>query len=57
MTKYNYKNTKEVKVRIKEIEKLWKEEMKKHHGGGLVSSLNKELINLRSMLENMKNGT
>ncbi len=57
MTKYNYKNSGAIQVRIAEIEKLWKEDLKKHHGGGLVSSLNKELINLRNMLENMKNGS
>ncbi len=54
MTKYKYKNSKKVEVRIKEIEKLWKENMKKPHGGGLDAGLNLELINLRNMLRNMK---
>lgn len=57
MTKYDYKKSSQIEVRIEEIKKLWKEDLKKHHSGGLVSSLNKELINLKSILEKMKNGT
>ncbi len=53
MTKYDYKNSMQIKVRIEEIKRLWKEDIKKPNGGGLGSKINMELINLKIMLENM----
>ncbi len=50
-------NIEKIKINIKKIERAWKKDMKKEHGGGLDSKQNERLMKLRInlvVLENAK---
>lgn len=48
-------NINKIKANIKKIERAWKADLKKEHGGGLDSKQNEKLIKLRIGLEILEN--
>lgn len=45
----------EIKANIKKIERAWKADMKKEHGGGLDSKQNEKWMKLKVALEVLEN--
>ena len=49
------KEIEQIKANIVKIEKEWKEDIKKEHGGGLDSGINATLIKLKIALSKLEN--
>ena len=44
-----------IKANIRKLERMWKKDLKKEHGGGLDSKQNEKLMKLRISLEILEN--